>query len=449
MLTDEQFIDHVRAELHAGLEVLKPSQQLLDTLDAPADANGRSPHGSVELTGGRDRRGWRVRARALGAAVPVLAAVIVAVAVAAVALTSFRHHHSSTAVSPTGPRIVAKNGKIALTLLTTVVVKGHLPLRVGLVFVNPDGSGRRYVAAYPCPPSFEGGCGVTAFAWSPDGTRLAYLAGVIRRTFANSVTLYLVGADGRHPRRLAACGGCDGVSWSPDGSQIAISRYTGGAYPKGTWNVWVVDTTTGALRRVTNCLSSSVCYASGFASGGGPLWSPDGRAILFSLTGKGPNWSLDTVSPDGSHLTKIATLSGNADPQWSPDGRQIAFEKNGGIYTVNADGTGLRLLVARGGGPSWSPDGTRLIYSTLQPGEGGGRTQLWVINADGSQNRLLYRAACCLARIWSPDGKQIAFLPDHGRTDVINANGTDLHHIGPNTIGPNFGYQSLAWQPIR
>ena len=39
MLSDEQFIEQVRAELHAGMEVLRPSQELLE-------ANGRLPDGS-------------------------------------------------------------------------------------------------------------------------------------------------------------------------------------------------------------------------------------------------------------------------------------------------------------------------------------------------------------------------------------------------------------------
>lgn len=67
--------------------------------------------------------------------------------------------------------IPAKNGKVAYQSLG-----GHH----GLGFVNPDGAGLRYAAGYPCRTSLAscdnpGGAG--AFAWSPDGKQLAYLAG--------------------------------------------------------------------------------------------------------------------------------------------------------------------------------------------------------------------------------------------------------------------------------
>src|ERR1700683_3286013 len=65
----------------------------------------------------------RGAARATVAAVPVLVTIFVTVVVAAIALTSLRqhhspvrHHHGSTAVAPTVPRIAAKNGEIALDL---------------------------------------------------------------------------------------------------------------------------------------------------------------------------------------------------------------------------------------------------------------------------------------------------------------------------------------------
>ena len=111
MLSDEQLIDRIRAELRSELADLNPRPDLFDRLLEPAESDSRSPRGSRERpVDRRDRRGWRGRGRGLGAAVPVLAGVIVVVAIAAVALTSVRHHQAST---PAGPAAAARNGKVA------------------------------------------------------------------------------------------------------------------------------------------------------------------------------------------------------------------------------------------------------------------------------------------------------------------------------------------------
>jgi dipeptidyl aminopeptidase/acylaminoacyl peptidase len=432
MLSDEQLIEQIRTELRSELADLNPPPDLLDRLLEPAESDGRSQRGSSERPA--HWRGWRARVRGLGAAVPVLAAVVVAVLIAVVALSSLGRDHIPGVPSSgaTGPE---KYGQITLDDPGHCCGSGSPAVESRVELVSPDGSGLRDVT-YPCPRlAVEGGeCTVDSFAWSRDGRRLAYLAGVERVTQPSEYTLYLVGANGQS-RRLTACGSCSDVSWSPDGSQVAVGRDTGGR--SGIFNVWVVNATTGAMRRLTDCSPGPFCGA--FE----PQWSPSGQAVLFAWSGKGHR-SLATIRPDGSHLTTIITTDAD-DPsaRWSPDGREIAFDEKSGIYVVNADGTDLRRIVARGVEPAWSPDGTRLIYTTrvFEPGT---RSQLWMINADGSHNRVLYRPptrhTCCVAKVWSPDGRQIAFSRGGG-TYVINADGTGLHRIGPDS-------PILAWQPM-
>ena len=475
MLSDEQFIEQIRAELHAGMEVLKPSQELLEAIEALTPDNGRLPDGSrVRSDPGagpqparapalgavthvsvhredRDQRRWRGRVRGLGAAVPVLAGVIVVVAIAAVALTSVRHHQAST---PAGPAVAARNGKVAFIAYGGAKYPpggGNPPTRSehgvtwafdALAVTNPDGAGRQNVGAYRCAAPVSA-CGVSSFAWSADGTEIAYLAGHLPGLNApTSLALYLVDANGKNPRELASCGGCTGlnadssIAWSPDGSRIALTRQTGLAQ-----DLWLVNVKTGALSRLTDCASGKAC------ADASAEWSPGGQAIVFSRWVKGQVASIYTVRPDGTHLKLIAAVAGAQDPQWSPDGREIAFQANNRIYTVNADGTQLTQIAAAGGRagePAWSPDGTKLLYVKSSPTPGGVEiTQLWTINANGSDNRRIYQlspAGRWPLPFWSPDGKQIAVAPNFG-VFVMNADGTGVRLVGESA-------NQVAWQPI-
>jgi dipeptidyl aminopeptidase/acylaminoacyl peptidase len=393
------------------------------------------------------RSGWR---RAL-AWVPALVAVVVPIAIAGVVLTSVRDRHPSASARP---GVAARNGKVAFTpggaygnykqppdFFGPTRSEHDVTWALDAVGVsNPDGSGRQNVGAYRCAkPTYA--CGVDSFAWSPDGTQIAYLAG--HPTTGNaptSLALYLVDANGNDVRQLASCGDCStssvltGFSWSPDGSRIVLTRATGQAQ-----RLWLVSVKTGALHRLTDCASGTTCADES------PKWSPSGQAIVFRRSVKGHVAAIYTVRPDGTHLTLIASVAGAQGPQWSSDGRKITFQANNGIYTVNADGTQLTHIVAAGplaSAPSWSPDGTTLLYQT-NPGDLT-MTYVWTISADGTNIRRVYSGPSpdtfWPQSVWSPDGKQIA-VGTEGGTFVMNADGTGVRRVGEAS-------DQVAWQPI-
>ncbi len=74
-------------------------------------------------------------------------------------------------------------------------------------------------------------------------------------------------------------------------------------------------------------------------------------------------------------------------PSWSPDGRTIAFTGGSVLYTVHADGTGLRKLTHGPGwnvGPKWSPDGRRILFLSQRDDPAHHAYDLFVMNANGS-----------------------------------------------------------------
>lgn len=105
------------------------------------------------------------------------------------------------------------------------------------------------------------------------------------------------------------------------------------------------------------------------------------------------------------------------DPQISPDGSRVVYQRTSmdlmrdrqrsELWIVNADGSGHRLLAA-GRSPRWSPDGGRLAYLA----EGQIRVR-WMDTGDTATITQLTESPGGLR--WSPDGRQIAFhrlVPD-------------------------------------
>jgi len=119
-------------------------------------------------------------------------------------------------------------------------------------------------------------------------------------------------------------------------------------------------------------------------------------------------------------IADYATMPTVAAPRWSPDGKRIAYvvtkadlERSvydSDVWVIDADGKNDRQLTrARGADfrPRWSPDGARLAFLSDRDG----KNALWLIDADGGEARKLVDPPSPVRDFdWSPDGKSIAFI---------------------------------------
>ncbi len=119
------------------------------------------------------------------------------------------------------------------------------------------------------------------------------------------------------------------------------------------------------------------------------------------------------------HSIDVFQLEYADDVQISPDGNRIVYVRishdimtdraRRNLWIINADGTNNRPLRSEPknfSSPRWSPDGTRLAYVSAADGS----PQLYVRWMDSGQTALLTNLVEAPRAIaWSPDGKSIAF----------------------------------------
>src|SRR5438445_112341 len=269
---------------------------------------------------------------------------------------------------------------------------------------------------------------------------------------------------------------------SPDGRRMATRWAMRNRPGRPYGQLWIMDLAT----------QKSAGVGSEKDSGGGPLWSPDGKSLAFegSIADKS---GLFVARADGSDITYLASTNGTNSPlpgtgkefTWSPDGNQLAFiSSTPGKEAAEASGDPMvitRYLYKPDAGEGmtrfndnqrlhifvvdlatkqvrqltqgdtdehsidWSPDGKEILFaSNREPNQDEFfNYDLFTLRvADSSIRRLTATEYSEYEPLWSPDGKHIVYRGTRrGLTDrettmedthvwVMNADGSDRREVG-------------------
>lgn len=173
--------------------------------------------------------------------------------------------------------------------------------------------------------------------------------------------------------------GIQSPAWSATDNNVIFSA---GNFPNiGIYKINIDDQTTKPL-----IAHPGVRY--------GCVPSPDGKKLAYRCV-KGTTDNnrqrgivvFDLSTKEEKYITTIGEYC-----KWSPDGKKLAFHwpdsSDFCIYTVNADGTGLKKIAGLKGNdyelPVWSADGKKIYFQTNRRR---GNWEIWRMNSDGSDQQ--------------------------------------------------------------
>jgi dipeptidyl aminopeptidase/acylaminoacyl peptidase len=268
------------------------------------------------------------------------------------------------------------NGKIAYTVCEYNIPPGDVTCDIWVM--DPDGANQTNLTN--TPELNEMGP-----AWSPDGTRIAYIEGT-----SYTYTINVINADGTGQFAVVPIPSEQfGPTWSADGTQIAFARLVPGVVITLQFDILVINVDGTGETDLTNSDYDEI----------DPAWSPDGTKIAFAgvrpemMSGGelAAQWEIVTFNPDGTEEQILTAgipgtprgdfLEEDRAPAWSPDSALLVYMTQSvdpccppwQLEKVDRDGSNIVLLSDNPAvddlSPSFSPDGTLVIFVSDRDGE--------------------------------------------------------------------------------
>jgi len=241
-------------------------------------------------------------------------------------------------------------------------------------------------------------------------TRIAYVV----KAGLNRFELQIADADGQNAQAaLISKEPIISPAWSPDGTRLAYV-----SFENKKPVIYVHSLATGKRTVAANFKGSNSA----------PTWSPDGRKLAVVLTKDGGS-QLFTVNADGSGVSRLTSSGSiDTEPQFSPDGQHIYFTSDRGgspqIYRVPSSGGGAQRVTFEGSynvTPRLSPDGKTMAFIT----RGNGGFRLAVMDLANKQVQVLTDSFKDESPSFAPNGRMILIATEIGGRGVLSAVSVD------------------------
>jgi Tol biopolymer transport system component/predicted Ser/Thr protein kinase len=200
---------------------------------------------------------------------------------------------------------------------------------------------------------------------------------------------------------------------SPDGKRVALDRTD----PQtGNMDIWIYEPSGGVATRLT----------SHTAIDEGPVWSPDGKKIVFmSIRASHPDLYQRSSGGEGREEPILESETAKYPTDWSPDGRLILYRAIGAttnleLWVLPTDGDRKAVpFIKTTFGVSYgqfSPDGRWVAYSSNETGQ----WEIYVAPFPGPGGNWKVSSAGGTEPRWRRDGKELFYIAPDGRLMALD-----------------------------